>query len=78
MTLQRELTWETLNHLYRSSIAHQFARYALGLSYESFPDDVLHQAKRCLLDALGCAIGAYEAPGRPICEATVRELGGVE
>src|SRR5512139_2282880 len=78
MTLQRDLTWETLNHLYRSSIAHQFARYALGLAYERFPVDVVHQAKRCLLDALGCAIGAYEAPGRPICEATVKELGGVE
>jgi 2-methylcitrate dehydratase len=78
MTLQRDLTWATLDHLYRSSIAHQFARYALGLTYESFPGDVVHQAKRCLLDALGCAIGAYEAPGRPICQATVRELGGVE
>src|SRR4030042_1080739 len=77
MTFQRDLTWETLDHLYRSSIAHQFARYALGLTYERFPDEVVHQAKRCLLDALGCAIGAYEAPGRPICEATVKELGGV-
>src|SRR5512136_1380603 len=42
------------------------------------PQDVVHQAKRCLLDALGCAIGAYEAPGRPICEAVVKELGGVQ
>ena len=78
MTLQRDLTWETLDHLYRSSVAHQFARYALGLSYEMLPDEVVHQAKRCLLDALGCAIGAYEAPGRPVCEAVVKELGGVQ
>jgi 2-methylcitrate dehydratase len=78
MTLQRDLTWETLDDLYRASVARRFARYALGLAYERFPDEVLHQAKRCLLDALGCAIGAYESPGRPICEATVRELGGTE
>src|SRR4030042_429365 len=78
MTFQRDLTWETLDHLYRSSVAHQFARYALGLSYEMLPDEVVHQAKRCLLDALGCAIGAYEAPGRPVCEAVVKELGGVQ
>jgi 2-methylcitrate dehydratase len=78
MTLQRDLTWETLDHLYRSSVAHQFARYGLGLSYEMLPDEVVHQAKRCLLDALGCAIGAYEAPGRPVCEAVVKELGGVQ
>jgi 2-methylcitrate dehydratase len=78
MSLRRDLTWETLDHVYRSSIAHQFARYALALDYEVLPEEVVHQAKRCLLDALGCAIGAYEAPGRPMCEATVKELGGVE
>lgn len=78
MTLSRDLTWHTLDHVYRSSIAHQFARYALALDYELLPKEVVHQAKRCLLDALGCAIGAYEAPGLPICEAVVEELGGVQ
>ncbi|MFC2006479.1 MmgE/PrpD family protein, partial [Chloroflexota bacterium] len=34
--------------------------------------------KRCLLDTLGCAIGAYDALGRPICESVVQELGGTE
>ncbi len=78
MTLSRDLTWETLDYVYRSSIAHQFARYALSLNYELLPKEVIHQAKRCLLDALGCAIGAYEAPGFSICEAVVKELGGVQ
>jgi 2-methylcitrate dehydratase len=40
------------------------------------PQDVIHQAKRSLLDTLGCAIGAYDAPGRPICEAVAQELAG--
>jgi 2-methylcitrate dehydratase len=78
MTLTRDLVWQNLDSVYRSSIAHQFARYALGLTYESLPHDVVHQAKRCVLDALGCAIGAYDAPGRPVCEAVVQELGGTE
>jgi 2-methylcitrate dehydratase len=78
MTLPRDLAWQNLDLVYRSSISYQFARYALGLNYELLPSDVLHQAKRCLLDALGCAIGAYDAPGRPICEAAVQELGGPE
>jgi 2-methylcitrate dehydratase len=60
------------------SIAHQFARYALGLTYETLPGDVVHQAKRSLLDALGCAIAARHAPGRPMCEALARDLGGPE
>jgi 2-methylcitrate dehydratase len=78
MTLQRDLAWQNLDLAYRSSIAHQFARYALGLNYELLPQDVVHQAKRCLLDALGCAIGAYDAPGREFCETVVQELGGKE
>ena len=78
MTLQRDLAWQNLDLAYRASIAHQFARYALGLNYELLPQDVVHQAKRCLLDALGCAIGAYNAPGRPVCETVVQELGGTE
>ncbi|MBI4332801.1 MAG: MmgE/PrpD family protein [Chloroflexi bacterium] len=76
MTFQRDLAWQHLDLVYRSSIAHQLARYALALNYELIPGPVVHQAKRCLLDALGCAIGAYEAPGRPIMEALARELGG--
>lgn len=78
MTLQRDLAWENLDLTYRSSIAYQYARYALGLKYEMLPNEVIHQAKRCLLDALGCAIGAYHAPGRMICETAARKLAGVE
>ena len=76
MTFQRDLAWQQLDLTYRSSVSHQFARYALALDYPMLPEDVVHQAKRCVLDALGCAIGAYEAPGRTICEATVKEIGG--
>jgi 2-methylcitrate dehydratase len=78
MTSWRDLTWKYLNLLYQSSVSYQLSRYALSLSYESLPSSVIHQAKRCLLDALGCAIGAYDAPGRPICEEVVRQLGGVK
>ena len=78
MTWQRDLAWQNIEQTYRSSVAHQFARYALSLDYKVLPPDVVHQAKRSLVDTLGCAIGAYEAPGRPICEAVVRGLGGSE
>lgn len=78
MTFKRDLALKTIDTLHESSITYYFARYALGLDYEMLPDDVVHQAKRCLLDALGVAIGGYQAPGRPICEAAARELGGPE
>ncbi len=78
MTFQRDLAWQQLDLTYRSSASYQFARYALTLNYSLLPADVVHQAKRCLIDALGCAIGAYGAPGRIICEDTAKELGGPE
>jgi 2-methylcitrate dehydratase len=78
MTFQRDLVWQNLDYQYRSSVAHQWARYALGLKYEMLPDEVSHQAKCCLLDALGCAIGAYAAPGRSIVEDVMSEIGGKE
>lgn len=78
MTFQRDLVWQNLDLVYRSSITYQWARYALGLKYEMLPKEVSHQAKCCLLDALGCAIGAYAAPGRPIVEEVVSEIGGKE
>ena len=68
MTFQRDLVWQNLDYLYRSSIGYQYARYALNIEYNALPDEVVHQTKRSLLDALGCAIGAYFAPGRKICD----------
>lgn len=76
MTSKRDSVWQNIDELYRSSIAHQYGRYALDLNYESLPQEVVHQAKRCLLDALACCIGGYQAPGRLMCEAVANELGG--
>ena len=78
MSLPRDLAWENILMSYRSSVAHKFARYALALNYDMLPENVIHQAKRCLLDALGCAVGAYEAPGRVILEDFIDAAGGNE
>lgn len=78
MSWQRDLAWQDLDLKYHSSVAYQLGRYARNLKYELLPEEVAHQAKRCLLDALGCGIGAYFAPGRPMCEAVVKQLGGTE
>ena len=76
MGFQRDLAWKYLNQVNQSSISYHLARYALSLDYKSLPPEVIHQAKRSLLDTLGCAIGAYEAPGRPMCENVAKQLGG--
>ena len=60
MTLQRDLVWQQLDLTYRSSVAHRLARYALAMQYSLIPHQVVHEAKRCVLNARGCAI---ECPG---------------
>jgi len=77
-TFAAELTWNHLDQQYQSSVASQLARYALGLRFDMLPDEVVHQAKRILLDTIGCAIGGCVAPGRTICEDVAEELGGRE
>jgi len=43
-------------------LADRLARYCQALRYSDLPDAVVHEAKRRLLDSLGCALGAWNAP----------------
>jgi 2-methylcitrate dehydratase len=78
MLSRRDLTWQQLDHAYQSCLSYQYARYALALEYSDIPEFALHAAKRSILDTIGCMVGAYEAPGRPMMEAAALELGGPE
>lgn len=58
------------------TIARKLANYALGLKFDQLPGEVVHEAKKVLLDALGCAIGAYSSETSQIMQNLVRELDG--
>ena len=73
---KRNAAWEKIEAEYENSVAHKIARFALGWSYDQLPGDVVHMAKRTLLDAIGCGIGGQSAPGSAVCEQTVTEFGG--
>ena len=49
---------------------------ARDLAWQKHDKEMVREAKRAILDSLGCAIGGHRAPARPICEAAVREMGG--
>jgi len=52
-----------------STLVECLADYAHGLSYARLPPEVIHQAKRCVLDLTGCALGACGlGAGRAIVE----------
>src|SRR5437763_607616 len=42
-----------------TTLAHQLANFAVTLRYEDLSDAVVHEAKRRLIDSLGCALGAW-------------------
>src|SRR5687767_10952722 len=42
-----------------STLVEQLSRYAAGLTYEALPSEVVHQAKRLIVDTVGCALGGY-------------------
>ena len=52
------------------------AAWATGVRYEDLPPEVVHAAKRDILDSIGCAYAGWRSPkGRLAAEAMVR-LGG--
>jgi 2-methylcitrate dehydratase len=43
-------------------LADRLARYSQALCYDDLPGAVVHEVKRRVLDSLGCALGAWNAP----------------
>ena len=43
------------------TIAEQLSDYASSLRYEDLPEEIVHQAKRMIIDTLGCALGGYDS-----------------
>ena len=42
--------------------AERLVDYALGLSFGDLPGEVVHEAKRRLIDSFACMLGAYDSP----------------
>lgn len=43
----------------KDSVVEKLVGYTHGLTYDQLPADVVHEVKRRVIDALGCAMGAY-------------------
>src|SRR3954468_23906239 len=58
------------------SIARELSEAALNIRYDNLPAEVIRETKRLILDALSCAIGAFDAEPCRICREVAREHGG--
>ena len=61
-----------------NSISRTMAKFALGLTYERAPREAVHEAKRFLLDSVGCALAALDHDDMQQAHRYIRELGGRE
>ncbi|MCL6552148.1 MAG: MmgE/PrpD family protein [Firmicutes bacterium] len=56
------------------TLARRFAAYVAGLAYEAIPAQVLHEAKRRVIDAVACAMGAAAEPPIAAARRAARRL----
>lgn len=59
-----------------SDLAGDLAEYVWGLGFGDLPPGVVHEAKRRVIDSLGCALGARGAEPVKAARAVAHELGG--
>lgn len=58
------------------SISRQIAEFAVSLTYDDLPEEVINEVKRYLYDSIGCAFGGYHTQDVNIIRDIYRELGG--
>lgn len=58
------------------TISRKWAKFAVGLTFEDLPEDVVHQVKRFLFDSVGCALGGYGVEDARIFLEWLTESGG--
>jgi len=60
----------------RETVTGRIARWSAALTYDAIPPEVVHQAKRFLLDSVGCALGGYLQHDVRIALRVLGEHGG--
>ena len=61
-----------------NTISRKMAQFALGLQYDQIPDASLKEAKRFLLDSVGCALAALDHEDMRQAYEYIQALGGHE
>jgi len=60
------------------TISQRWARFAIELEYNKIPPEALKEAKRFLLDSVGCAFSALDNKDTKAAYNYIRDLGGKE
>src|ERR1700681_808054 len=60
----------------KETITAKMSRWAAGLEYKQLSQEAVYQAKRFLLDSVGCALGGYQQHDVKIALAVLDEIAG--
>ncbi len=60
----------------KDTITAHMSRWAAGLEYKQLPPEAVYQAKRFLLDSVGCALGGYQQHDLKIALEVLDEIAG--
>ena len=60
----------------KETITATMSRWAAGLQYKDLSQDAIYQAKRFLLDSMGCALGGYQQHDVKIALEVLGEVAG--
>ena len=60
------------------ALSQRMADFALGLKYDDIPEPARNEAKRFLLDSLGCALAAVKNEDMQAMYRFTQKLGGIE
>ncbi|MEN8173676.1 MAG: MmgE/PrpD family protein, partial [Chloroflexota bacterium] len=60
-----------------TSLSRQMAEFALNLKFEDIPAEAVHEAKRFILDSVGCALAAVKNEDMQAMYRFTDKLGGI-
>ncbi len=60
----------------KETITAKMSRWAASLEYDQLSENAVYQAKRFLLDSIGCALGGYKQHDVKIALGVLDEIGG--
>ncbi len=60
----------------KETVTAKMARWASSLEYKDLSQDAVYQAKRFLLDSVGCALGGFQQHDVKIALEVLDEIAG--
>ena len=57
-----------------NTLVEKLSAYAARLRYEDVPPEAVHQAKRLIVDTIGCALGGYDSDPSRIAREVAGEV----